>query len=64
MTGGCAMIYLIDDDNGCQTENEDNGYLQAREHNNWVANSNLAYDLTDDICKVRLIAKESWVRFE
>eukprot|EP00930_Biecheleria_cincta_P097880 TRINITY_DN89564_c0_g1_i1.p1 TRINITY_DN89564_c0_g1~~TRINITY_DN89564_c0_g1_i1.p1 ORF type:complete len:1514 (+),score=293.40 TRINITY_DN89564_c0_g1_i1:171-4544(+) len=62
ISGGCAEVVLMDEDN-CMETHEDNLVIDNRLTNTEKARERLPWDLNDDVCKMKLIAKKSWVKY-
>lgn len=59
-SGGCEEVLLFDED-GCGQVDEDNDLLNHHYSNNNGKVESLDGDLNDDVCKIKLAAKKSWV---
>lgn len=61
ISGGCEEVILMDEDK-CREVYSDNGVVDLRTHNNEVVKSSLVNDLDNDVCRVKVLAKEKWVK--
>mmetsp|Transcript_134686 Transcript_134686/g.430208 ORF Transcript_134686/g.430208 Transcript_134686/m.430208 type:complete len:93 (-) Transcript_134686:504-782(-) len=60
ISGGCEEVILMDED-ACRLVYEDNKVIDVRQNNDQVRVGALPNDLDNDVCRVKVLAKEKWV---
>jgi len=59
VSGGCEEVVFMDQDQ-CRADYADNEVVTSRNNNDPKWNPEIKGDLHDDVCKLKLRAKESW----
>jgi len=59
VSGGCEEVVFMDQDK-CRADYGDNEVVTSRDNNDPHWNLKIKGDLKNDVCKLRLKAKESW----